>query len=196
MLRPTKSPVLHVQSIGRGLRVANGKKHCLIKDFAGNLSRLGMIDNVLVTEPGVKGKGGVNPFMKTCPKCDKIVHPSVRTCECGHKFKFEHHLSTKSYTAIDWHEVSSVFYNIHHSSPPSLKVSYMCGVRVYNEWVLLDHSGYAKYKAIHWAKNRWRGEGNPPESVKELLQKSEDLWKPNMIQVEEGGKYPKIVKTR
>jgi DNA repair protein RadD len=34
MLRPTHSPGLYVQMMGRGMRIAEGKKDCLILDFA------------------------------------------------------------------------------------------------------------------------------------------------------------------
>ena len=34
--KPTKSPILFVQTIGRGLRTADGKDHLLILDHAGN----------------------------------------------------------------------------------------------------------------------------------------------------------------
>lgn len=40
-LRPTKSPVLWQQIMGRGMRLAGGKKSCLLLDFVGNLERLG-----------------------------------------------------------------------------------------------------------------------------------------------------------
>jgi superfamily II DNA or RNA helicase/HKD family nuclease len=35
LLRPTQSPVLFQQQIGRGLRLANGKENCLVLDFVG-----------------------------------------------------------------------------------------------------------------------------------------------------------------
>lgn len=40
-LRPTKSPVLWEQMLGRGMRLALGKSDCLLLDFVGNLERLG-----------------------------------------------------------------------------------------------------------------------------------------------------------
>ena len=40
-MRPTKSPVLWQQMLGRGMRIAQGKKNCLLLDFVGNLERLG-----------------------------------------------------------------------------------------------------------------------------------------------------------
>lgn len=40
-LRPTKSPVLWQQMLGRGMRLAQNKNDCLLLDFVGNLERLG-----------------------------------------------------------------------------------------------------------------------------------------------------------
>ena len=39
MLRPTMSPGLYYQEVGRGFRLAPGKKDCLVLDFAGNIVR-------------------------------------------------------------------------------------------------------------------------------------------------------------
>ena len=43
-LRPTLSSSLWVQIQGRGTRLADGKKNCLILDYVGNLQRLGGVD--------------------------------------------------------------------------------------------------------------------------------------------------------
>jgi superfamily II DNA or RNA helicase len=40
--RPTKSLMLHVQMIGRGLRLAEGKRDCIVIDHAGNCLRNGL----------------------------------------------------------------------------------------------------------------------------------------------------------
>ena len=44
LLRPTASLALHLQQVGRALRLAPGKDRALILDFAGNISRHGMPD--------------------------------------------------------------------------------------------------------------------------------------------------------
>lgn len=92
MLRPTLSPVLYMQMVGRGLRISEGKKDCLILDFAGNVKRHG---SVLDVDPSneenmfnrARGKGsGVAPA-KVCPDCDSILPLSARVCpDCGHRF--------------------------------------------------------------------------------------------------------------
>jgi len=41
--RPTKSLSLYIQQSGRGMRPAEGKKDCIVLDFAGNVHRMGTI---------------------------------------------------------------------------------------------------------------------------------------------------------
>lgn len=43
---PTRSEILHVQKIGRGLRVSPGTEDCLILDHAGNSLRLGLVTDI------------------------------------------------------------------------------------------------------------------------------------------------------
>jgi hypothetical protein len=47
LLRPTQSPVLFQQQIGRGLRLSNGKESCLILDFVGQHSAEFRFDHLL-----------------------------------------------------------------------------------------------------------------------------------------------------
>src|SRR4029077_7391085 len=44
--KPTKSRILFVQTIGRGLRTAPGKDKLLILDHAGNHLRLGLVTDI------------------------------------------------------------------------------------------------------------------------------------------------------
>lgn len=43
MLRPTQSPIVFIQQLGRGLRKADGKEFVVILDFIGNYERNFMI---------------------------------------------------------------------------------------------------------------------------------------------------------
>ncbi len=58
--RPTKSRILFVQSLGRGLRTAPGKTDCLFLDHAGNHLRLGLITDIHQDhlDDGREGQGG------------------------------------------------------------------------------------------------------------------------------------------
>ena len=55
LLRPTLSPGLYYQMVGRGFRLCEGKADCLILDFGGNVQRHGPINRIRV-EKKSKGK--------------------------------------------------------------------------------------------------------------------------------------------
>lgn len=89
---PTRSEMLHVQKIGRGLRVNPGTEDLLILDHAGNSLRLGLVTDIQhqhldKTEPGEKQerkKGEKLP--KECGNCGAVV--STLVCPfCGHERK-------------------------------------------------------------------------------------------------------------
>lgn len=85
LMRPTRSPVLYVQTVGRGLRLAPGKQDCLVLDYGQVIKTMGPLD-----EPNVKGvnrgSDGEAP-VKECPTCNTFVFAGVRECpECGHNF--------------------------------------------------------------------------------------------------------------
>ena len=195
MLRPTSSPVLHVQTLGRGSRISDNKTDCLVLDFAGNTARLGPINDVLVLKVK-KGEGGGEPITKTCPDCDSILPPALKICpDCGHKFKFEHHLSANAANVqimddgkAHWLPVTGVSYepNIKIGSPGSIKVIYDCCGRKVNEYVCIMHKGFAKHKADHWVK--FRG-GEPCNSIEEFIEQAESLNKPKEILVQKKQKY-------
>lgn len=53
LLRPTQSPVIFQQQIGRGLRLADGKDSCLVLDFVGQYSEGFRFDTLLRTITGL-----------------------------------------------------------------------------------------------------------------------------------------------
>ena len=93
---PTRSEIRHVQKIGRGLRMADGKENLRILDHAGNTLRLGMVtdiyhDHLDTRKPGEKGEAysGDQPAPKPrkCHKCFALIPPGQRVCpKCGEKF--------------------------------------------------------------------------------------------------------------
>ncbi len=116
ILRPTMSPSLHVQILGRGGRPLfaedyditireerlkaikeGGKPHCFVMDFAKNIARLGPINDVHVVEKDRKKGGNGEAILKTCPKCKTEHYAAVRICDfCGHEFVFKTKLSAES----------------------------------------------------------------------------------------------------
>lgn len=90
LARPTKSEILYTQMIGRGLRQADGKDHCLILDHSDTTLRLGFVTD-LGTErlhDGRKEKKAAaekkEPLPKECPQCSFVRPAKVRECpSCG-----------------------------------------------------------------------------------------------------------------
>ncbi|EOE0154435.1 DEAD/DEAH box helicase family protein [Klebsiella pneumoniae] len=201
ILRPTESPVLHVQMDGRGSRTFPGKLDCLILDFAGNHERLGPINDPVIKVKG-KGKEGGEPPMKQCPECDLMVLAQARKCSrCGHVFPRDHGLTPSAYNAaiIDsgepvWVKVDDVTYErkAEFGRPATLVVTYHCGDRKIKEHICLEHKGFARDKARHWIK--YRG-GNPTDTVAEFMPQTEVLKKASRIRVVKTGKYFNITES-
>lgn len=85
LLRPSMSPGLFLQIVGRGLRIKGHIDHCIILDFAGLIATHGPITNI--RPPKKKGEGGGVPPSKLCPECDEILPASAKFCKaCGYQF--------------------------------------------------------------------------------------------------------------
>ena len=85
LCRPTKSPGLYVQMVGRGLRPHLDKKDVLILDLSNNCSVHGDPDKPIVPIPGRNG-GSANPVVKVCPKCLELIMSGSRVCpSCGYE---------------------------------------------------------------------------------------------------------------
>lgn len=83
LMRPTRSPVLYVQTVGRGLRIYPGKDDCLVLDYGQVVRELGPLD-----DPKVKGKKGEGEaVLKLCPQCSSWVAGGFRQCpDCSYEF--------------------------------------------------------------------------------------------------------------
>ncbi len=174
MLRPTNSPGLYYQQVGRGFRLAPGKTDCLILDFAQNIVRHGPVDLLKAGDrPRAKGEG--ESPARECPSCHRVCHASVAVCpECGYEFpkndkpKHEAHASEAPVVSSGdpdpprEFEVLETAYAVHHKKnappghPPSLRVSYRVGgyANWFSEWVCPAHRGYARDKFVQWWSRR------------------------------------------
>lgn len=85
--RPTESLSLHLQQIGRGLRMYPGKKDCIILDHAGNWRRHGLPDDHREwTLDGSRESAKQKPAapVRQCERCFAAYLSSSNTCpECG-----------------------------------------------------------------------------------------------------------------
>lgn len=207
-LRPTHSPGLYVQMMGRGMRTAPDKKNCLVLDFAGNVMRHGPVDQVRAWVPKKREKGEAP--VKTCDGCQTIVPAQTRVCpECGYEFPWEEappHETTASDASIlstdidsteHWqsYPVTGVSYYRHEKAgkQASVRVEYWSGLSVVaKEWVCPEHGGIARAKAVSWFSRRLPGFACP-RTVEDFLGFEPDLPVPSSIVVDERGKYPEIV---
>lgn len=176
LLRPTMSPGLLVQMVGRGFRLSpeTGKRECIVLDYGRNIERHGPIDMIHVKEK-TPGKG--EPLAKTCPECQRIVPLSTMLCpECGHEWPRKEreeamHEATAANTGILSGEVTISEYPVVHTeyrewrkrgapedAPRTVRVSYSVDfLHSYSEWLCPEHTGYARRKFEKW----WREHANP-----------------------------------
>jgi len=171
MLRPTLSPGLYYQMVGRGFRLHPGKADCLVLDFGGNVVRHGPVDDLRVEEPG---QGDGDAPAKECPECQAIIHAAYARCpECGYEFpppQREQHDDRASTAGVltgqtedTIHRVSDVYYSVHTkrgadpAHPRSMRVEYRIGLSEHvSEWICFEHTGYARTKAEQWWRKRSR----------------------------------------
>ena len=88
LARPTRSPALLFQMVGRGLRTFPGKRDCYILDFGENFSRLGFITDPrpIQLEP-LKRKEEARVLIKECPSCHEMISVFTLICPlCGFEF--------------------------------------------------------------------------------------------------------------
>ena len=218
-LYPTVSPGLHVQKYGRGTRVYKGtdpnfpqiKKNCLILDYSGNVRRLGCINDPV--KPRKKGDKTGDIPVKICDACSGYNHISARWCGghdypsdegCGAEFIFktklvrtagELALLAGDSPVIETYEVTKVIYHKHNKigMPPSMKVSYYCGLQRFSEYVCLEHIGMVRTRAFNWWRQRHASE--PPTTIDEALLYSNQLRCPKRIRVQTNMKWPQILST-
>jgi DNA repair protein RadD len=91
LARPTKSDMLFVQIIGRGLRTADGKDHCLILDHSDTHLRLGMVTDIdfdQMDDGTPKAKAAAKkrlmslPVPTECISCQGLIPALMRECPC------------------------------------------------------------------------------------------------------------------
>ena len=182
VLRLTTSSALWVQILGRGCRVAPGKKNCLVLDFAGNTKRLGAINDPVIPRAKGASGGGVAP-VKECPECETMIHASARECpECGLEFERGCSLELEAANAelvrglaprpLDELRVDDVQYTRHKGKKgkdDTLKVAYRCGLTYVNEWVSIEATGYGFTKAQEWLRVRMPWADTLPSTIAECV---------------------------
>mgnify|MGYP001059417251 CR=1 FL=1 len=164
LARPTKSLMLHIQMLGRGLRTANGKQDCIIIDHAGNCLRNGLPDSPLPQtlddgklknsrdrknrEPGEKVE-------KPCAKCSFISASHVCP-KCGFKPERREDVEIKD----------GVLYELQKEDAPTEKFTPERKRQIYAEMLWYAKSkGYSLGWAYHKCKEYC---GSAPRDTKQI----------------------------
>jgi DNA repair protein RadD len=193
LVRPTMSPSLYVQMVGRGMRMADGKSDCLLLDYGGNIARHGPIDDVRVKP---KGRGNGEAPTRVCPVCAAECATASRVCDhCGYEWpapvkKANDKASSLPALSQPWpvvpptrHEVGRVEWFAHQkrgddTAPQTLRIDYYPpggddGLsyvgKIASEWVCLDHDegSFPWRKAQQWWAQHTAGRA--AESVEDAL---------------------------
>lgn len=211
LLRATQSAGLYIQMLGRGMRTNPGKRDCLLLDYGGNVERFGPINMIDVKnppnrDPSLKGE----PVTKVCPTCLTDVAAAARVCdECGHEFPFtptplKTHTAASGVIVADIEDgiqkmnVDRIEYERNHGKngkKDTLKVSYLNGRKCYCEFICIEHTGFARGKAVAWWTERAGIGIAAPTSIGDAIALAPKLAIPSVIKIQKpyGEKYDRIV---
>jgi DNA repair protein RadD len=208
LLRPTKSPGLYCQIVGRIMRTHPGKENGLVLDFCGNIERHGPIDEISVRTRMKKDKGKfieLNELSKApckfCPECRTANATRATQCsECGHVWDMTEQYEDEASSAevmraeeSDF-EVRRVIYSRHEKTgkPDSFKIEYEVGLtQSVSEFLCFDHGGFAAHKALEIWRRHCVSETVTPRSVDEAIElaKQGKLRNVCKIKVRREGKF-------
>ena len=193
------------------------KRNCLVADFAGNTKRLGPINDPVT--PRKRGeKTGEVPIKVCDPGCGMFNHISARFCGgkakedpeyrpeegCGAPFTFQTLMVRGASTdvlvkpdaelIVEDFAVDTLTFRVHQKpgKPDSIKVTYYCGFKKFNEYVLIEHEGFGRRKANTWWRERTQ---IPlPATTAEAIPLLDSLAVPTHIRVHTNKPHPEILK--
>ena len=216
LLRPTESPGLAIQMIGRGTRLANGKEKCLVLDFGRILKTHGPIDKMEPAEREKRGnRDGAEPAIRVriCPECNAMMPLTALVCDaCGQEFprqerKAEHDAHADGENVILSTQIKPRWVDVTawrvskgkkgEGGPEYLRITYLCGsFGTVNEFLLFDHGGFhPKTAARRWLELSGIREQFTPQTTKEALERKDELLMPAAIQITKDGKYFKVMRS-
>lgn len=209
VVRATCSPGLWVQIVGRGSRLAPGKRDCLVYDYGGNTARHGPVDEIRIKTGATEGRGKVPT--KICPQCYAEVHALKRACQhCDHTFPPPEKQARKANAeasaldvvssdsqVIEIEERKFCEYFSARSEKNMLRVDYFVPnvIRaVASEYICLEHDSgsYARQQAEKWWAIQSRGRV-APSTVEEAMGKVDTLRRCRTIRLQQQGKYSRVI---
>lgn len=204
MCRPTMSPGLYMQTVGRGMRIAPDKTDCLVLDFAGNVKRHGPI--TAVRPPDRKGQGHGEAPVKVCEQCQEFVTLSTRVCPvCGWEFPAPEVKPLKLHNDDimgngKTMRVKSWLWRVYtsNSGKEMVTITYFSAdnlAEMVTEYLCLLHGGYAQDKAqrlLYGIAKRAGAVIENPYDLEEVVKTMNIVPPPVEITKERDGKYYRV----
>jgi DNA repair protein RadD len=190
LLRPTFSSGLYSQMVGRGLRIHPEKGDALILDFARCIETHGPIDlldgPITVTATCLQCREVFPRALRQCPLCGwEIPKQTMESLEQTERERRMHDTTATTLSVLssdpEIHKVDEVFVNRHrkNGNPDSIRVTFRCGLLMFEWWLTLDHPGAAGDWAQRWYR-KYIGNGErTPAAVDDVLS---NLLLPQIIQ--------------
>ncbi|TCQ28239.1 DEAD/DEAH box helicase [Rhizobium sp. PP-CC-3G-465] len=209
--RPTMSPIIHTQSVGRGTRPSDGKADCLVLDFAGNVKAFGPVHAPHFDKSG-QPLGGIAPWLP-CPGCGTYNHLQSHSCfHCDRVLRARQAVTAEQleYGSIHWgpeqaavnalteakgfrglpvESIALHAYRKPNTDSQSCMISIGLGgdaiVRVWH-----------KHLNTRWWRDIWAmllGDQPAPQTLKEAYGRREELVRPASVDIERDGHFWRIV---
>ena len=201
LLMATKSTGKYVQIVGRGMRTYPDKRNCLLMDYGGNVLEHGMVDDIEPVQTNDIFNVVKNPDpIKECPQCRALLHTRVMICPaCDYEFPVTASHGVEAYEGAVLSDQQTEFvvevvemYCTRHKKlggVDSLKMAfYDKADKEFAMWVCLNHTGFAKDKAMALVKQF----GGKADSVDSALKEWSYWRKPTHIRVRPEGKFFRI----
>lgn len=206
LLRPTLSPGLFSQMVGRGLRVHANKLDCLVLDFAGCIDEHGPVDllggEVVAEVTCTECRESFSRAIRKCPACGwEIPKQEIERLETVERERRLHgdKVSKKSILSgePETYKVDTVYVNRHKKpgSPDSLRIQFRYGLSMARFWCCLDHEGVAGRLAQAWW-GRWFPEKSHvtvDDALEDMFLTQSLLNCIKTITVAKKGKYTEII---
>lgn len=216
LARPTMSVGVYLQQAGRGMRPKSHTDHCLVLDFAGNVSRHGPITAIRIDKKKPFKKGEGKAPVKTCESCGEIVYISTKICPAC-KSPFPINEKTDDYLVLHQDDIMGLevyemnvtgwlwrVYTSKTSGKKMLSVSYYSGIteKPIVEYLPLLHDGYAGDKAIKTLLHIIKESGatidencniEGEKGLDVIVNRMNKIKHPNSIKYRRNGKFFKII---
>jgi DNA repair protein RadD len=213
LLRSTKSRSLYVQMVGRGMRIAEGKTHCLLLDYGTNVERFGAIDLQPTSKAGLeKSEGETAAPFKICKTdilrfplaakaCNGVNHPKATCCQhCDAEFikpKLHDDIAGQGVVIspplpeVLEVEVHNVEFSKHlgaESGKETMRITY------YSATSIICSEFMGVKRAYHQLKE-WYDKWPNPQNVDELVMliKTDAFTYPARIRIMKKGKYWEVL---